>query len=117
MVRLPKKVREELAHYVYRLVDPRNGETFYVGLGQGDRIFDQHAKRHVEPGKTGGRMSTGRILQEIKQAGLQPIRVVHRWGMTRDQALHVEKALMTAYPSTLNRRPKDGPRNIQEFIS
>lgn len=117
MARLPKKAIEELAHYVYRLVDPRNGETFYVGLGKGDRIFAQHAERDVEPGKTGGRMSARRILQEIKQAGLQPVRVAHRWGMTRDQALHVEKALMTAYHSTVNRRPKDGPRNTQEFIS
>lgn len=32
---------ETLQHYVYRLVDPRNGETFYVGRGQGDRVF-QH---------------------------------------------------------------------------
>ena len=30
-------------YYVYRLVDPRNMQTFYVGKGSGDRVF-QHAK-------------------------------------------------------------------------
>ena len=28
-------VTAKLKHYVYRLIDPRNGSTFYVGRGQG----------------------------------------------------------------------------------
>ena len=32
-------VGEQLGHYVYMLIDPRNGHTFYVGRGQGDRVF------------------------------------------------------------------------------
>ena len=28
-----------LGHYVYRLIDPRNGRTFYIGKGQGNRVF------------------------------------------------------------------------------
>ncbi len=28
-------------HYVYQLVDPRNGEIFYIGKGRFERIF-QH---------------------------------------------------------------------------
>ncbi|GAB0612904.1 hypothetical protein NB16F74_47760 [Escherichia coli] len=27
----PPEVAERLQYYVYRLIDPRNGETFYVG--------------------------------------------------------------------------------------
>ena len=34
------EVAQKLGWYVYRLVDPRNGETFYVGKGKDDRIFD-----------------------------------------------------------------------------
>ena len=34
-----KEVIEKINHYVYRLVDPRNGHTFYVGEGCGNRIF------------------------------------------------------------------------------
>ena len=32
-------VDEKIGNYVYRLIDPRNGETFYVGKGKGNRIF------------------------------------------------------------------------------
>lgn len=39
----PPEVCAKLEHYVYRLIDPRNGETFYVGKGQDNRIF-----AHVE---------------------------------------------------------------------
>ena len=39
----PEEFKEQLKWYVYRLIDPRNGETFYVGKGQGDRVFE-HAR-------------------------------------------------------------------------
>ena len=32
-------VSDQLKNYVYRLIDPRNGNTFYVGKGKGDRVF------------------------------------------------------------------------------
>ncbi len=35
----PPDVIPKLKTYVYRLIDPRNGETFYVGKGQGNRVF------------------------------------------------------------------------------
>lgn len=33
------EVSRKLGWYVYRLIDPRNGETFYVGKGRGNRVF------------------------------------------------------------------------------
>ena len=33
----PADVARKLKTYVYRLIDPRNGETFYVGKGHGNR--------------------------------------------------------------------------------
>ena len=39
-----REVREKLKHYVYRLEDPRDGKTFYVGKGQNDRIY-----HHLRP--------------------------------------------------------------------
>ena len=35
----PPDVVPKLKTYVYRLIDPRNGETFYVGKGQGNRVL------------------------------------------------------------------------------
>ena len=43
MDKFAPEVIERLKWYVYRLVDPRSGETFYVGKGKGNRVF-QHAK-------------------------------------------------------------------------
>jgi len=37
--RFPEEVCVKLGNYVYRLIDPRNGETFYVGKGKGNRVF------------------------------------------------------------------------------
>ena len=115
MRRFPKDVQEDLKYYVYRLVDPRDGATFYIGMGQNNRIFDQHADREILPGVTGGRMSARRILNEIARADLEPLRIVHRSGMTKDQAQQVEKALISAYPRVTNRKPKDGPKNAHEL--
>ena len=33
------EVIEKLKYYVYRLVDPKNGQTFYVGKGCRNRVF------------------------------------------------------------------------------
>ncbi|WP_191905842.1 hypothetical protein [Nitrincola iocasae] len=39
MDKFPAEVIEKLKNYVYRLIDPRNGETFYVGRGIGNRLY------------------------------------------------------------------------------
>ena len=45
----PAEVARKLKTYVYRLIDPRNGETFYVGKGQGNRVFSHiRAEQNLE---------------------------------------------------------------------
>lgn len=34
-----KDVKSKLNYYVYMLIDPRNGQTFYVGKGKGNRYL------------------------------------------------------------------------------
>lgn len=42
-MRFSEEVSNRLGNYVYRLIDPRNEETFYVGKGKGNRVFN-HAE-------------------------------------------------------------------------
>ena len=90
-------VAEKLRFYVYRLIDPRNGETFYVGKGKGNRVF-QHADGDVEDD---GAEKLARILS-IKVAGFEVGHVIHRHGMDEAVAFEVEAALMQAYPGITN---------------
>lgn len=91
-------VAERLKTYVYRLIDPRNGETFYVGKGKGNRVFS-HARgvlEHPEPSEK------IRRIREIQLAGFEVAHVIHRHGMNDATAFEVEAALMDAYAGITN---------------
>lgn len=88
-----------LDFYVYRLIDPRNGETFYIGKGKNNRVFE-HAKGQQSSGD--GLSDKESRIYEIKAAGFEVQHVIHRHGMDSDTAFEVEAALMDAYPSVTN---------------
>lgn len=93
---------ESKDYYVYRLIDPRTGHTFYVGKGTGDRVF-QHAKAAIKfkPGEDEGSEKIAHI-NAIKNDGLEVIHVIHRFGMTENEALEVEAALIDVYAGLAN---------------
>ena len=65
----PSGVADQLKWYVYRLIDPRNGETFYVGKGQGNRVFD-HAKGLLASGAEDVSDPKLQRIKEMQAAGL-----------------------------------------------
>jgi uncharacterized protein len=96
----PREVIDKLQHYVYRLLDPSNGETFYVGRGQGNRVF---AHIRDELGSEGDDLSDKlQRIRDIRLAGLQVGHVIHRHGMNKNTAEQVEAALIDAYPGLTN---------------
>ena len=95
-----KLVAEKLRFYVYRLIDVRNGETFYVGKGTGDRVF-QHAAGLLALEDEPGSEKLQRI-RAIQLAGFEVAHVIHRHGMDEATAFEVEAALMEAYPGLTN---------------
>lgn len=100
----PTSATEQLMHYVYRLIDPRNGETFYVGKGQGDRVF-AHARAIPADGENDDSLVSDpkyQRIRDIQSAGLEVIHVIHRHGMTQRTAFEVEAALIDAYPGLVN---------------
>ena len=50
----PPAIAKRLGWYVYRLIDPRNGETFYVGKGRG-----------VEFSSTSGKHSSSKMTRTL----------------------------------------------------
>jgi uncharacterized protein len=92
----PEEVSRKLRTYVYRLIDPRNGETFYVGKGKGNRVFSHI---HAEKGLVGDELDNKlKRIREIRLAGFEVAHVIHRHGMDDKTAFEVEAALIDAYP-------------------
>lgn len=97
------EVSEELQAYVYRLVDPRDKETFYVGKGRGNRVF-QHAIEanftiHDDQDILHPKLER---IQDIINSRLKVECIIHRHGLTDEVAFEVESALIDAYPALKN---------------
>lgn len=104
-----RAAKELLGFYVYRLVDPRNGQTFYVGKGKNDRVF-QHM-RGVSPRDWKDRSNDEEVseesakislIKEILSEQLKVICFIHRHDMNEDIAYEVEGALIDAYGTLTN---------------
>ena len=96
----PPEVIEKLKTYVYRLIDPRNGETFYVGKGKGNRVFAHiHGEHGIEGDDLDNKMKR---IRQIHLAGFEVSHVIHRHGMDDPTAFEVESALMDAYTGLTN---------------
>ncbi|MFI3251584.1 MAG: hypothetical protein R3Y13_05935 [bacterium] len=103
------EVCKEIENYVYRLIDPRDGSTFYVGRGKNNRVF-----AHVNEALDGFESNNYRNEEEqqedfddenlkyanirnIKSAGLEVIHVIQRYGLSLDEAKVVESTLINVY--------------------
>lgn len=122
-VGFPEAVSEKLGNYVYRLIDPRNGETFYVGKGRGDRVF-QHATDPgsvvMEEAEDDVTAKTKRI-REILSANLSVIYVIHRHDIPDAAVFEVEAAIIDAFPGLSNVQSghgsgAKGPMSVSELM-
>ena len=104
-------VGKQLKYYVYRLIDPRTGQTFYVGKGKGNRVF-AHAKAalknykgvNYEYAEEDNISAKIQQIRDIHKAGLEVIMIIHRWGLDEKTAYEVEAALIDCYSGLTNRQ-------------
>ena len=102
-------VIEKLQYYVYRLIDPRTGQTFYVGKGKGNRLYahvndalkNYDGQSYIDK-EEDDISSKIQQIREIKNAGLDVIHVIQRYGLTQNEAFEVEAALIDAFPGLTN---------------
>ncbi|MEM8737498.1 MAG: hypothetical protein AAGG38_03330 [Planctomycetota bacterium] len=114
----PPEVADQLKTYVYRLIDPRNGETFYIGKGVGDRVF-AHSRAETKGDDTDGKLHR---IREIRLAGFEVSHVIHRHGLNSKTAFEVEAALIDSYPGLTNLvaglgSNSFGPMHAQEILT
>lgn len=108
--RFSPRVAEALGRYVYRLVDPRTEETFYVGRGVGNRVFDHMEEAQDAFFLGSGSAKTDRI-NDIHAAGYRVRTVIHRHGLRDDaETATLEAALIEAYPNLTNQVSGSGTR-------
>ena len=82
-------VVEQLKAYVYLLIDPRDGQVFYVGKGNGNRVFD-----HAQDALTDEESASDKLerIREIRLAGCEVRHELLRFGLVDRTALEVEAA-------------------------
>ncbi len=125
-MRFTEEVSSKIGAYVYRLIDPRNGETFYVGKGKGNRVFN-HAEGALRKEDTADDDEEDDVsakfsrIREIRNAGLEVVHVIHRHEIPDNAIFHVEAALIDAYPGLSNEQGghgsnSSGPMHVNQII-
>lgn len=88
---------------MYQLIDPRNGEVFYIGKGQGRRMF-----HHVKEARRSPFFVSKKIarIQEILESGLEPIAEKIVIYSDEQAALDHEEMLIAITDTALNIKSK-----------
>ncbi len=86
----PSSVIEKLDYYVYLLLEPENGQVFYVGKGKGNRVF-AHINAALKDETPSDKLDK---IRAIRASGLEVNHIVHRHGLTEKEAFEVEAALI-----------------------
>lgn len=88
-----QSVIEALKYYVYCLVDPRDNKIFYIGKGNGNRVF-QHAQNALDENLTSLKLDT---IRDIIKAELVVKYYIIRHGLNEEEAFLVESVLIDMF--------------------
>jgi hypothetical protein len=88
-------------YYVYALIDPRNGQAFYVGKGKGRR-FASHLR---ETATTTINLKKFNKIQSIRKDGLEPLVEIIKKFESEVDAYNHEKHLIESLSDLTNIQP------------
>ena len=118
---LPSEVGDRLGpFYVYTLIDPRSDKIFYVGKGTGSRLLSHGRTADLV---TDNRSQSAKIslIREIRSTGAEPRIDVVRHGLSKQEALLVEAALIDCIEDLVNiisgHGQDKGRSSLNELIS
>ncbi len=97
-LKFSQKTIESIGHYVYALVDPRNGQIFYVGEGYENRVFD-HEMDARDPQKKSAKLDT---IRAIKMAGQNIEYYILRHGLQKAEMKDGEDVALTVESAFIN---------------
>ncbi len=105
---------QHLGHYVYALIDPKDDKIFYVGKGQGNRVFD-HANAALAANEVTANDKLDTIRQIIAR-GQEVKHLILRHGLKEDEAFIVESVLidLLTNPLTLKKKIDANMKNLQK---
>lgn len=83
-------VQEALGHYVYCLVDPRDKKIFYIGKGQGNRVF-AHTNDALNENAESLKLET---IRDIRHSGFDVAHYIIRHRLTEEEAFMLESTLI-----------------------
>ncbi len=88
-----EKTIAELKYYVYLLINPETKIPFYVGKGEGNRVFD-----HLNEAKQ-GKKGTDKLdqIQTILKNNKAVEHVIVRHGLNEKTAYHIEASLIDTF--------------------
>lgn len=90
MYQFPQAVIDKIGYYVYLLKDPRNGQIFYVGKGNGNRLFS-HVNAAINDPKETDKLKR---IRKIRDSGREVHYDILRHGLTEKEAFEVEASMI-----------------------
>ena len=118
---MPPEVAERIGpYYVYVLVDPRDDSIFDVGKGTGQRLLAHgyEALLKADPGPRSGKVAR---IREMRNAGHEPRIDVVRHGLSEQEALLIEAALIDCAGQLTNKvaghGAAEGRASLGELVS